>query len=119
MTNSSISRTRRVLLAAIALATLTAGGALTTSATAAAAPVHTTPTSRDFAAPPAVPGIPDVGLPGEETRGRDVLTVDPQGRKVPSRTSEGAVSTLASGYTATMVVANGARLRSYPVTGTV
>jgi hypothetical protein len=119
MTTSTISRGRRVLLAGLALAALTGGGTLATSAAAAAAPAHSAPGGREFTAPPAVPGVPDVGLPGEGAHGRDVPTVDPQGRRVPSRTSEGAFSTLASGSTATLIVANGARIRSYPVTGTV
>lgn len=116
MTNSTISRSCRVLLAGLALTALTAGGTLATSTAAAA---HTTPTDREFTAPSAVPGVPDVGLPGEGAHSRDVSTIDPQGRKVPSRTSESTVSTLASGYTATVIIANGARIRSYPVTGTV
>ncbi len=114
-TNTTTSRSRRVLLTGLALAAIAASGALTTTV-ASAEPAHAT---RAFAAPPAVPGVPDIGTPIESGYGRGETTIDPQGRPVPSRTEKPAASTRAAGATATVIVANGARIRSYPVTGAI
>lgn len=108
---------RRAVLAVLMLAVTAIGVTL-----AAATPATAAPAAEDRAPSPsipAIPGVPDVGLPGEGVGGRDVPTIDPQGRRVPSHAREGTVSTLASGYTWADIIANGARIRSYPVTGTV
>ena len=135
MTTNSISRrARRGGLAGLVLAVTAIGATLTTAPAAAAAPAAgpgADQDGRDFSisasvsvsvrvpSPPAIPGVPDVGVPGEAVGGRDVPSIDPQGREVSSRASEGTVSTLAYPVTATQVVVNGARLRTRPVTGTV
>jgi hypothetical protein len=116
MTTNMISRSRRVLLTGLTLGALAASGTLATATSTAAEPRRP---DRTFTASPAVPGVPDIGTPAETGYGRGDTTIDPHNRPVPSRTGSESAVTLAAGSTATTIVANGARVRSYPVTGKV
>jgi hypothetical protein len=109
---------RRSIFVALTLSALVAG----CSATLATADSETTrPNASASAAPPAVPGIPDVGQPGEGNVPQTKPTIIPQGNPVLSIESGPAErgSTQDGEWTAVIGIADGARIRTQPVTGTV
>lgn len=104
---------RRSIFACLVLASLITGS----SAIPATADPHTTPFSAHVA-PPAVPGIPDAGQPGEDTGQQTEPTIDPQGNPVwPTKNNHNVAPR--GGWTAVVGVVDGARIRTTPVTGTI
>ena len=98
---------RHIVTAGILLAALTGGSLTTTPATAA-------PTVYAAVSPPAIPGVPDVGAPGEGTGRQLEPTIDPRGNPVwHDRTA------LRRGWTNVISIVDGARIRTRPVSGTV
>jgi len=107
MKTAETSRLRRHIVTAGILLAALAGGTLTANP-AAAAP------SPDLISPPAIPGVPDVGQPGEGAGRQLEPTIDPHGNPVwPTHT------TPRRGWTHVIAVADGARIRTRPVSGTV
>jgi len=95
------------------LALLIIGGSLVLATPAAATPP----------AQPAIPGVPDVGRPNEVSGQQTEPTIDPYGNPVwPDRNGHkhGTVNLIfRSGWTLVVGVADGARIRTQPVTGTI
>lgn len=114
----AIRLVQRGVIAGFALAALAIGGplALAAPAAATAAPGRSVPVT-----PPAVPGVPDVGALGEEIGRQTEPTIDPHGNLVwPSKSDNTAAdgSAVRSGWTYVVGIADGARIRTQPVTGT-
>lgn len=108
MDTAATTRLRRHIVTAGILLAALAGGTLAASpATAAPGP--------DLAiSPPAIPGVPDVGAPGEGAGRQLEPTIDPHGNPVwPTHT------TPRRGWTHVIAIADGARIRTRPVSGTV
>ncbi|GAB1512518.1 hypothetical protein [Actinophytocola sp. KF-1] len=100
---------QHVLTAGLLLATLV-GGALTAPAATA------TPAHNATASPPAIPGVPDVGTPGEGAGRQLEPTIDPHGNPVwPTDAAPRA----RGGWTFVIAIVDGARIRTRPVSGTV
>jgi hypothetical protein len=113
-TTAAVGHGRRAALAGLALAAVVTGGALATAVPATATPDRAA-SATALASPPAIPGVPDVGRPGEVVDPQRVPTIDPHGNRV----QPGSATTRAVGTTATIVIVDGARIRTQPVNGTV
>lgn len=80
----------------------------------AANPAAAAPSSHAAVTPPAIPGVPDVGAPGEGTGRQLEPTIDPRGNPVwPGHTE------LRRRWTNVITIVDGARIRTRPVSGTV
>lgn len=113
-TTAAVGCGRRAVLAGLALAAVVTGGALATAVPATATPDRAA-SATALASPPAIPAVPDVGRPGDVVGTQRVPTIDPSGNRV----QPGAATTRAVPTTATIVIVDGARIRTQPVNGTV
>jgi hypothetical protein len=115
----AIAFVRRGIFASLTVAALATAGPAIVAASATADPNAAPPGTSDTSSPPAIPGVLDVGKPGEETRRQTEPTIDPRGN--PFWPNENSPSnhafTARDGWTA--VIADGARIRTHPVTGTI
>jgi len=112
---------RRGIFAGLALAGLVIGSSATLVPQATADPhsvsVHV--------APPAIPGVPDVGQPGEDAGQQTEPTIDPEGNPFwptennPASDPPNHSVTARGDWTAVIGVVDGARIRAQPVTGSV
>jgi hypothetical protein len=117
---------RGSVIVGFVLVVLVIAGSLALVAPAAAV-AHTAPPGGSVPAVPlAIPGVPDVGRPGEVIGRQSEPTIDPHGNPVwPSEDSHTPVtptdegSLVRSGWTYVVGVVDGARIRTKPVTGTV
>lgn len=99
---------KTALVTGTLLAALVTGGALTPASAQ-------TPETDRPAPPPAIPGTPDVGHPGEDAGPQLEPTLDPDGNPVWPTDSHGPDTR--SGWTSVVGVVDGARIRTTPVTG--
>jgi hypothetical protein len=112
---------RRCIVAGLTLVSLSTAGSTLFTIPATADPHATQPDLTVQSAPPAIPGVPDVGQPGEDTRRQTEPTIDPHGNPVwPDENNPSNDSfTARDGWTAVIAIADGARIRTQPVTGTI
>lgn len=116
-TKTSLGRGRRTALAGFVLAAMITGGSLGTATPAAGTPSAVSPDLAVPASPPAIPGVPDVGEPGEGNGRQLVPTIDPHGNPVwPTNDNDRLAR---DEWTEVIAVVDGARIRTQPVTGTV
>ena len=108
--------TRRGIFVALTVAALATAGSTVLATPASADPHTTSPNSTVHSDPPAVPGVPDVGQPGEGTRRQTEPTIDPHGNPVWPTDRD---VTPRDGWTAVIAVVDGARIRTQPVTGVI
>lgn len=123
-TRTIIGRGRRAALAGFVLTAMVTGGLLGFVTPAAGTPHAVSPDLSVPVAPPALPGVPDVGVPGEGSARQSVPTIDPHGNPVWPTGNHDTGSTTSDGvargeWTEVIAVADGARIRTQPVTGTV
>ena len=122
-TRTIIRRGRRAALAGFVLTAMVTGGSLGFATSAAATPHVVSPDLTIAVAPPAIPGVPDVGEPGEVAGQQLMPTVDPHGNLVWPTGDAGVPTSLdglaRSEWTEVNAVVDGARIRTKPITGTV
>jgi hypothetical protein len=122
-TSTNVERKRRGGFTSVVLAALVTGGSFGLVPAAAGTPDAISPDLAISVTPPAVPGVPDVGEPGEGSGQQLVPTIDPHGNLVwPTRDEPAATirdQVTRGDWTEVIAVVDGARIRTQPVTGTV
>lgn len=126
MNIGTATRLGRTVIAGSLLVAVLTGGLLALATPAATAHAAASPSTTIPVTPPAIPGVPDVGKPGETIGRQTEPTIDPHGNPVwPSENSRITDDATAddpadrSGWTEVIGVVDGARIRTKPVTGRI
>lgn len=118
--SNTITTVRRGIVTSLTIAALATAGPAFLTAPATADPHTNPPDTTATDSPPAIPGIPDIGQPGEATRRQTEPTIDPHGNPIwPNNSNPPNGLTARDGWTAVIAVVDGARIRTQPVTGTI